>query len=53
MDAIELHEDRHTIERVNCQLEKIGIERLYAHTNTGFELKVHAALITLICTNMN
>ena len=42
MDAIELRAYRHTIERVNSQLEKMGIERLYARTNAGFELKVHA-----------
>jgi len=39
MDAIELRVYRHTIETVNRQLEKIGIERLYARTNAGFELK--------------
>ena len=53
MDAIELRAYRHTIETVNSQLEKMGIERLYARTNAGFELKVHATLIALICTNMN
>jgi hypothetical protein len=34
-------------------LEKMGIERLYARTNAGFELKVHATLVALICTNTN
>ena len=53
VDDIELHEYRHTIETVNSQLEKMGIERLAARTNVGFDLKVHAALIALICTNMN
>jgi hypothetical protein len=53
MDDIELRAYRHTIETVNSQLEKMGIERLYARTNAGFELKVHATLIALICTNMN
>ena len=37
----------------SSQLEKMGIERLDARTNAGFELKVHATLIALICTNMN
>ena len=37
----------------SSQLEKMGIERLYARTNAGFDLKVHATLIALICTNMN
>ena len=51
MDDIELR--AYTIETVNSQLEKMGIERLYARTNAGFDLKVHATLIALICTNMN
>ena len=53
MDAIELRAYRHTIETVNRQLEKMGIERLDARTNAGFDLKVHATLIALIGTNMN
>jgi len=53
MDAIELRAYRHTIETVNRQLEKMSIRRLYARTDAGFELKVHATLIALICTNMN
>ena len=53
MDDIELHEYRHTIETVNSQLEKMGVERLYARTNVGFELKVQAALIALSCTNLD
>jgi len=53
VDDIELHDYRHTIETVNSQLEKMGVERLYARTNAGFDLKVHAALIALVCTNMN
>ena len=53
MDVIELCAHCHTIETVNSQLEKMGIERLDARTNAGFELKVHATLIALICTNMN
>lgn len=53
MDDIELDEYRHTIETVNSQLEKMGVERLYARTNGGFELKVQAALIALSCTNLH
>ena len=53
MDDIALRTYRHTIETVNSQLEKMGIERLDARTNAGFERKVHATLIALICTNMN
>jgi hypothetical protein len=33
VDDLELREYRHTIETVNSQLEKMGIERLYARTN--------------------
>ena len=53
MDAIEVRAYRHTIETVNRHLEKIGSERLPRGANAGFELKVHATLIALICTNMN
>ena len=53
VDDLELREYRHTIETVNSQLEKMGIERLYARTNQGFELKVHASLIALACTNFD
>ena len=53
MDDIELHDYRHTIETVNSQLEKMGVERLYARTNQGFELKLHASLIALACSNFD
>lgn len=53
VDDIELHDYRHTIETVNSQCEKMGLERLYARTNSGFELKVLASIIALACTNLN
>jgi len=53
LDELELREYRHTIETVNSQLEKMGVERLHARTNVGFELKVYASLIALTCTNFN
>lgn len=53
LDEIELREYRHTIETVNSQCEKMGLERLYARTNPGFELKVLASIIALACTNVN
>jgi len=31
----------------------MGVERLHARTNAGLELKVHASLIALTCTNFN
>jgi len=52
LDELELHDYRHTIETVNSQCEKMGLERLYARTNSGFELKVLASIIALACTNM-
>jgi hypothetical protein len=52
LDDIELRDYRHTIETVNSQCEKMGLERLYARTNPGFELKVLASLIALAYTNL-
>jgi hypothetical protein len=49
--ALELH--RHAIETMNSQLERMGFERIYARTNAGFEIKAHASLLALICTNLN
>jgi hypothetical protein len=34
-------------------LEAMGVEHLSARTKSDFELKVHASLIALACTNMN
>jgi DDE family transposase len=53
LDDSELREYRHTIETVNRQCEQMGLERLYARTNPGCELKVLASIIALACTNMN
>jgi len=53
VDDIELRDYRHTIETVNSQCEKMGLERLHARTNPGFELKVLASIIALACTNMD
>jgi len=44
---------RKTIETVNSQAEAMGIQRLRARTNAGFDLKVSASLLALTCTNMN
>lgn len=52
-DDFALRTQRHTIETVNSQLEKMAIERLYARTNSGFILKVHASLVALALTNAN
>ena len=53
LDELELREYRHTIETVNSQLEKMGVERLHARTNVGLELKVHASLAAVVCTNLH
>jgi len=53
LDELELREYRHTIETVNSQLEQMGVQYLRARTNAGLELKVHASLIALVCTNFN
>lgn len=42
---------RKTIETLNAQLEKIGLERLYARTNHGFDIKTQATLLALFFTN--
>jgi uncharacterized protein (UPF0210 family) len=53
LDDSEVRDYRHTIETVNSQREKMGVEQLYARTHVGFDRKVHASRIALICTNMN
>ncbi len=40
-------DSRTSIETVNSQLESQGLQRLRAHTNEGFDIKVHASLIAL------
>jgi len=44
---------RTTIETVNSQAEAMGLQRLRARTNAGFDLKVHASVLALACVNMN
>ena len=46
-DEYDLRLYRKSIETVNSQLESMGLERLRAHTNGGFDIKVHASLIAL------
>lgn len=53
LDQLELEEYRKSIETRNSQIEKMGIERLYARTNSGFEIKVHASVFALAISNMN
>ena len=52
-DEFDLRRYRKTIETVNSQLARMGMEQLYARTNAGFDIKVHASLLALACTNIN
>lgn len=46
-----IKQHRPTIETVNSQLEKMGIQRLHARTTIGFTVKVLASLVALTFTN--
>ena len=50
VDDMNLAYYRHGIETANSQLESMGIQRLRARTNTGFEIKVHCSLMALYHT---
>lgn len=52
LDELHLREYRHGIETVNSQLESMGLQRLRARTNAGFELKVHSSLLALYHTQL-
>ncbi len=52
-DDFELRHYRRRIENVNSQLESMGLQRLHARTNAGLELKVHASLVAVACTNID
>jgi len=51
-DEYDLRQYRSRIETINSQLENMGLERLHARTNLGFEIKVHASLLALAFTNL-
>lgn len=51
-DEMNLKRYRKTIETVNSQMEKMGVQRLHARTNAGFEIKVHASLFALSLVNL-
>ena len=48
-----IRENRHQVESLNSQLERMGVQRLYSRTRIGFELKLHSSLLALIFTNSN
>jgi hypothetical protein len=50
-DKLALREHRLRVETSNSQLEAMGLQRLHARTNPGFELKVHASLVALTVIN--
>ena len=51
LEKVGLRAHRKRIETTNSQLEAMGLQRLRARTNAGFQLKVHAALLALALTN--
>ena len=50
LEKVALRQHRKRIETTNSQLEAMGLQRLRARTNAGFQLKVHAALLALALT---
>lgn len=48
-EGLGLRAFRKTIETVNSQFEAMGLQRLRARTNAGFELKVQASMLALAC----
>jgi Transposase DDE domain len=51
-DKLAIREFRKRIETLNSQCEAMGLQRLRARTHAGFELKVHASLLALVCANL-
>lgn len=43
---------RKRIETVYSQLESMGVQRLHARTNIGFDMKAWASLLALAFTNI-
>ncbi len=52
-ERVALRTHRKAVESVNSQLERMGVERLYARTNPGFELKVLASLLAVLFSNID
>lgn len=52
LERVALREHRKRVETTNSQLEGMGVQRLRARTNPGFELKVHASLVALAFINL-
>jgi len=52
-EGLGLRAFRKTIETVNSQCEAMGLQRLRARTNAGFDLKVYASVLALACANLD
>jgi len=52
-DKVALREYRKRIEVLYSQLEAMGVQRLRARTNSGLQLKLHAALLAATIANAN
>lgn len=52
VDDFDLRQYRKRIETVYSQMEAMGIQRLHARTNHGFDLKAWASLLALAFTNI-
>ena len=51
-DEYDMRQYRKRIETVYSQMEKMGIQRLHARTNVGFDMKALASLLALAFTNI-
>lgn len=52
VDDFDLRQYRQRIETVYSQMEAMGVQRLHARTNHGFDLKTSASLLALAFTNI-
>jgi hypothetical protein len=52
VDDYDLRLYRRRIETVYSQMEAMGVQRLHARTNHGFDLKAHASILALAFTNL-
>ena len=52
-EGLGLRAFRKASETVNSQFEAMGLQRLRARTNAGFDLKVQASVLALACANLD
>jgi len=50
-DTLALRAHRQRIEPANSRLEALGVQRLHARATAGRQLKLHASVLALACTN--